>query len=793
MNSTNTNKTFTPSNKLSKRLKKLPFRSTLSLVPLIEYWDQAIKKGNEVDGLLALKVIEQVSQVPELLRPIEDISTLAPHRDIIEMLMTALLPPAMRKHRISAAISPNYFETIYTTPPFDTLMALHEGEMNVYASHDSSAIMQNELLWPCSFILDKCYGVDIMDKIPLTYHLKEKEGHFDRFFKPRINTSFSIVNNCDEYDRLSEDQLSQLLNELENEALWREYISPEQYHFEGFVWLDLIEITEVEIISDLKYELLTREAFLSSDNRDKIRRKLCSLFRIPDLRVGLAPFYPQYNGLERHGYQLWHSLLVNPRTHIDQIDQSIYGKVIDTQQPIIIDDLGRMAERSSVENALLERGIRNILIAPLLSTEGMLGFLELASSRPGDITALSTIKLREILPLFAVAMERSVAERENQVQALIKERCTAIHSSVAWRFHQAGVRLLGKLEEGLGAEMEPIIFKKVYPLFGITDVRNSSIARNNAIQCDLIQQLSLAQQVLHVAMEKQPLLTLVDLNQRILEYKACIENSLSTGSEVSILEFVHLEIEPVFKQLASVSSELRKIIALYSSALDTDLGIVYKRRKGYEESINALNEALANHLERAELEAQAMFPHYFDKSQTDGVQYNIYVGASLAPDLDFEDIHLQKLQFWQLKTSCEMARLAAQLRPQLPIPLEVSQLILVYSSQLSIRFRTDERRFDVDGVYNLRYEILKKRIDKALIKDTHERLTQPGTIAIVYSQEKELELYDTYIESLQRKGYLQEQVEQLELESLPGISGLKAVRIPLNLYTHVDDSSLGLP
>ena len=64
-------------------------------------------------------------------------------------------------------------------------------------------------------------------------------------------------------------------------------------------------------------------------------------------------------------------------------------------------------------------------------------------------------------------------------------------------------------------------------------------------------------------------------------------------------------------------------------------------------------------------------------------------------------------------------------------------------AHLSIRFRQDEKQFDVDGAYNIRYEIVKKRIDKAYIKGTSERLTQPGKIAIVYSRDKEIGEYRT--------------------------------------------------
>jgi hypothetical protein len=87
----------------------------------------------------------------------------------------------------------------------------------------------------------------------------------------------------------------------------------------------------------------------------------------------------------------------------------------------------------------------------------------------------------------------------------------------------------------------------------------------------------------------------------------------------------------------------------------------------------------------------------------------------------------------------------------------------------------------VDGAYNIRYEIVKKRIDKVHLKDSEERLTQPGKIAVVYSQQKELQEYTEYIEFLQNEKLLTENIEHLELEDTQGISGLKALRVEVNL------------
>jgi hypothetical protein len=122
------------------------------------------------------------------------------------------------------------------------------------------------------------------------------------------------------------------------------------------------------------------------------------------------------------------------------------------------------------------------------------------------------------------------------------------------------------------------------------------------------------------------------------------------------------------------------------------------------------------------------------------------------------------------------AQLTNRLENKLPLPLHTTQLILAHSNPISISFRTAERKFDVDGAYNIRYEIVKKRIDKVHIKDSNDRLTQPGKLAIVYSQPKEATEYREYIEFLQNQGLLTGEIEQFELEELQGVSGLKAIR-----------------
>ena len=173
------------------------------------------------------------------------------------------------------------------------------------------------------------------------------------------------------------------------------------------------------------------------------------------------------------------------------------------------------------------------------------------------------------------------------------------------------------------------------------------------------------------------------------------------------------------------------------------------------------------------------------------MEYNIYVGDSITKNVEYHPVFLRNLQLWQLITTVEMERAYKRTLPELATPLEVASLILAYNTSLSVHFRMDEKRFDVEGAYNARYEIIKKRVDKAHIKGTEERITQPGKIAIIYSSEEDAQDYRHFIEFLEVKGYLiPGTLEDVQLEDLQGITGLRALRVAVDQNNNNDGVSM---
>jgi hypothetical protein len=470
------------------------------------------------------------------------------------------------------------------------------------------------------------------------------------------------------------------------------------------------------------------------------------------------------------------------------------NKVFKDQESIAISNVekyGELSNKNQFYKNLVSKGIGSILIIPIKETfNNKLAILEIASPRPFELNSINEHKLKDIIPVFEAAVERTSEEYQHILEATIQENYTSIHPSIKWRFYQAAEKYQNDLfEKKEHIKLDEIVFDNVYPLFGQADIKGSSMARNNAIKEDLTAQLFMAANILKESLHHEKLPIYDELIFRLNEYKVNIEQGLKSGDEVEILNFLKREIYPVFNHIKDINDKLSEMISEYKDRLDPELHVIYEKRKEYEEGVNLLNDKLANYLDEKQEEAQAMFPHYYERYKTDGIEFNLYIGQSLVNENKFERIYLDNLRLWQLQVMYEMENVAYEARKEMDHELRVASLILVHSNPLAIKFRMEEKQFDVDGAYNIRYEIIKKRIDKANIKGTSERITVPGKIAIIYSQDTDAIEYLKYIKYLQSKN-LFGKVEKLELEDLQGVSGLKVLRVEVLYRENFDEKSV---
>jgi hypothetical protein len=439
-----------------------------------------------------------------------------------------------------------------------------------------------------------------------------------------------------------------------------------------------------------------------------------------------------------------------------------------------IDEYGKKTEHNNFYKRLKNKNIESILLIPLQISEKYLQLIELASKHKNKLNSLNANKLKDIIPYVKLAAQRYMEESLNILESTIQENYTSLHPTIKWRFDRAAINFNRQKVDGVEKPvLEDISFDGIYPIYAQADIKGSSTARNSAIQEDLEIQLNLVIETFEKILNIQDYPIYKKLIFRVESYLKIVRNGLDAGDEITILDFLRKEIYPVFNHLKDVNPIFRKAVAAYMAEIDPNLHVVYRVRKAYDESVEMLNDQMAAYLDSRQAKAQDMYPHYFQRYKTDGVEYNIYIGPDMVENREFSLIYLQNLRLWQLQTMWGLEQVANDLLTEMPYPLQVASLILVHSHPLSIKFHMDQKAFDVDGAYNARYEIVKKRIDKSHIKGTTERLTQPKKIAIVYSQDTDAEEYLSYVRSEGLFG----KIEMLELEDLQGISGLRAIRV----------------
>lgn len=770
----------------------LPFQINISFKKVynlfVEYASEEKKEHPFHDS--AKKIKAEIEKEPLLINGFSDFSLLEKHKQVVTWLTEPLFPEILQTNEIKAASIPFSFKNFRYSKRFETILKNAGEDFELTARNFDENMLYRSA---CTYILGAVYGYNVDLKRPFYFDIPDIKTGITHHYRLMYNADFAEVYPTKNAPKITEKEYRELIDNFEDIALWKQKFPPNSYIFKGFGIMNLFDVTTDVIISEIRSELLNTDDELHLRIEDKMR----DFFQIKDLRVGFSAYNIAEKSIETAHLKHQKSLILSAENDINCKSffcASIEEQVFRAHKSFVISDVevyGKKTNKNTFYKKLKAECIGSIIIIPVVIDEQEdLLLMEFASPRPLELNSVVQNKLQDILPAFKTAIERSLAEFNNKIEAVIQENYTSIHSSVKWRFVEASQKYLTAKfkQKQKNVVIDDIVFNEVYPLYGQSDIKGSSAARNFAIQQDLTTQLTLAISVLKEACKTEKLPIYKELMFRVEGYLIHVTEGLKSGDETTILSFLKREIYPVFNHIKTLNKTLKTLVKAYLNSLDESLQVVYDKRKAYEHSVTILNERLSRFIDKKQEEAQTMFPHYFERYKTDGVEYNMYIGQSLVKDQNFNKLYLYNLRLWQLQLMYEMENVAMQATQEMEHELRVASLILVHSNPLAIKFRMDEKQFDVDGAYNVRYEIIKKRIDKSHIKGTDKRVTVPGKIAIVYSQEKDAQEYLKYIKYLQAKNQLGK-IEMLEIEDLQGISGLKAIRVEVVYHQNFNEKS----
>ena len=246
--------------------------------------------------------------------------------------------------------------------------------------------------------------------------------------------------------------------------------------------------------------------------------------------------------------------------------------------------------------------------------------------------------------------------------------------------------------------------------------------------------------------------------------------------EVRAAEYLNERLEVYFDYFVQCGPQVQAAVEAYQAACENEHNCVYGDRTRYDRMLNLIGNKLQETWARWQEKMQQILPHYCDIECTDGMDHMIYVGKAIDPK--FSQFHLHSLRYEQLRAICDCGRTVFRLEAESQINMELAHLVLVQNTTIDIFHNENtEKMFDVKGTRDIRYELVKKRIEKAVDKDAQERITQSGMLTVVYSTEDEWEEYQQYLRYLSREGWVEAKVQTGMVESLQGVSGLKFARV----------------
>lgn len=770
---------------IAENIPELPeIDSAISFGPFVKYLQRKIAEEKTVKAAIYSNALKEFKKqgINDQVIAIGDIGQ---HELLLEHVYACLSPTFLtEEHQAWGLCAPMQPVTFYGT---ELMYELLEHEEKAQSSFAGSKTMEqhrrDRLHFIYSFVLNELYAFHATLKEKYHSGIKDDTG-LPGYFHIGLNTSFIEVRAKQPLPDLSYRDLQLYLSEEGGLDKIQQVLPLSLFEFRGISVLTITDVTAKQAVENIKSVRLSRVPGGGGMAYNEVIQSLKVLVQNANIEFDLFPFVRVNNkmvyGYVKGGSGLLFSVWGEETLSPEAFQQIAEGYAANPNSFYSPDIWAESKEMFPWLERFRQLNVKSMALLPVFHNQVLVGVLGMHTWVGQTFDEKKITLLEPVLAPIAQLLQVYIDEFNLEIENIIKEKYTSIQPSVQWKFNEAAWHQLYNKKKNLPLHTENISFTGVYPFYGAIDIRNSTAERNVASRADLSLHLSMLSETLAQLGKIYSDALLVEITFNCNKWKEVLQGEeLNTTAENSLNIFLKEETAEYLKLISQSHPHTQKTIDKYLELISAHDGEVYKNRHALETSMQLINAAINDYFETEREKLQTAYPCYFEKFRTDGVEYDIYIGQSIAPDKIFNHFHLKNLRLWQLSSMAAIAKMVKQLEPDMPVKLATTQLVFIHNHPIDISFRADERKFDVEGAYNIRYQMIKKRIDKVLVRNSQERLTQPDKLALIYFNKRDIDDYLPFVKYLQETGVLKPETEELELEDLQGLSGLKALRLTI--------------
>ena len=477
-----------------KKSTDLPLKLKLSFEAVYEYLEKITEDKNHYLYATAIQLLEEYKDYPILRDGFEDFSYLEKYNAEIDKLLDILFPELLQSNEIKAAAIPFDFTSFKLSKRFQNILDDAGDNYELKLRNFDEA---NIYILTCTFILAYCHNTNIDFRRPFFFDIPNNKTGIVKNYKTLLNGDFFKVKPLENAPKISSEDVQLLLDNFNNIDLWREKFPPNSYEFRGFGIMNLFDVTPDESLSNLKENLIRND----QGGFDEIEKSISNLYGSTTIKMGISSYNSNIDDIqfkknkEENSYlKLNESSLKNFK---DFFCDGIIERVFKNKELVAISDIEKYGVNTNYNGfykVLHKQNIQSLILVPLELKDGVLGILELVSTKKNELNSINAHKLMDVIPVFKIAMKRYMQEFENKLESIIQANYTSLHPTVKWKFYEEAEEYLYQVEgpNKIIPNLKSIVFENVTPLYGQSDIKGSSIARNTAIQEDLVKQLNLA-------------------------------------------------------------------------------------------------------------------------------------------------------------------------------------------------------------------------------------------------------------------------------------------------------------